>query len=142
MPRPTTFSTSQSDPAYELSPRGKTLLQERLAVYALTELGIAIGYWPSFYAVWRNEPGVSRAAVIEHILSRWTLALLLTHGALWLVCRGRALPVRWLPCLDVINHLAIGFIFGRIVLHHPSPGVSVLEGLLALTCVLGVRALI
>jgi serine/threonine-protein kinase len=42
----------------------------------------------------------------------------------------------------VLNHLAIGFIFGRIVLHHPSPGVSVLEGLLALTCVLGVRALI
>ena len=53
-----------------------------------------------------------------------------------------ALPSRWLPRLDVLNHVAIGFVFGRIVLGHPSPGVSVLEGLLALTCVLGVRALV
>ena len=92
MPSLLPTSTSQSDPAYELSPRGKTLLQERLAVYALTVTGIAAGYWPSFYAVWSNEPGVSRSAVLDHILSRWTLALLLLHGALWLACRGQRCP--------------------------------------------------
>jgi serine/threonine protein kinase len=136
------YGVSQSDPAYELSPRGTTLFQERLRIYALTELGIAVGYWPSFYAVWSNEPGVSKATVVAHILSRWTFALLVVHASLWVACRGRPLSPAWLPRIDVVYHMALGLVFGRIVADHPSAGVSVLEGLLALTCVLSVRALI
>jgi hypothetical protein len=55
------YGVSRSDPAYEPSARGTTLFQERLALYALTVLGIAVSYWPAFYAVWSNEPGLSKA---------------------------------------------------------------------------------
>jgi hypothetical protein len=134
--------SGESDPAYELSTSGKTLLQERLATYGLLCLLIAVGYFPAFLLIWRAHPGVTTGALFAHILSPWTGALLLLHGSLWLVTRGSPLPRRWLVRLDVGNHLAVGVVFGRIVLGHPGTVIAPIEGVLALASVLGVRALL
>jgi eukaryotic-like serine/threonine-protein kinase len=134
--------SGESDPAYELSTRGKTMLQERLATYARLCLLIAAGYFPAFLLIWRAHPGVTEGALFAHILSPWTGALLLLHGSLWLVTRGSPLPRRWLVRLDVGYHLAVGVVFGRIVLGHPGTVIAPIEGLLALASVLGVRALL
>jgi eukaryotic-like serine/threonine-protein kinase len=134
--------SGESDPAYELSARGKTMLQERLSTYALLCLLIATGYFPAFLLIWRDHPGVTRSALLAHIFSPWTAALLLLHAALWLVTRGSPLPRRWLVHLDVGYHVAVGVVFGRIVLGHPGTVIAPIEGLLALASVLGVRALL
>jgi serine/threonine protein kinase len=102
--------SGESDPAYELSTRGKTLLQERLATYGLPCLLIAVSYFPAFFLIWRAHPGVTERALFAHILSPWTGALLLLHGSLWLATRGSPLPRRWLLRLDVSNHLAVGVV--------------------------------
>jgi eukaryotic-like serine/threonine-protein kinase len=133
---------AETDPAYDLSPRGRTLLQERLTTYALTIGLIAISYWPAFYLIWGATPSLDRAAVRAHILSPDTFLLLFVHFALWFTCRVRPLPPAWLPRIDVVAHLALGIVFGRIMSHHPSPVMSVLEGVLAVTSILSVRALL
>jgi eukaryotic-like serine/threonine-protein kinase len=134
--------SGESDPAYEVSQRGKMMLQRRLATYALLCLSIAAGYFPAFFLIWRGLPGVADSALIGHILSPWTGALLALHGSLWLVTRGAPLPRELLVRLDVGYHVAVGLVFGRIVLGHPGTVVAPIEGLLALTSVLGVRALL
>jgi eukaryotic-like serine/threonine-protein kinase len=137
-----TASVTRTDPAYELSPRGRTLLQERLTTYAFWVGLIAIAYWPAFYLIWGSTSNISRQAVVAHILSPDTCLLLLTHAGLWITCRARAWPAAWQPRIDVAAHVALGLAFGRIMRHHPSPELSVLEGLLALTSILSVRALL
>jgi hypothetical protein len=134
--------SAESDPAYEVSTRGKTMLQERLATYGLLCLSIAAGYFPAFFLIWRAHPDVTESALLAHIFSPWTGALLLLHGSLWLVMRGSPLPRHWLVRLDVGHHAAVGIVFGRIVLGHPGTVIAPIEGLLALASVLGVRALL
>jgi hypothetical protein len=136
------IQSGESDPAYELSTRGKTMLQERLATYALLCLLIATGYFPAFFLIWRAHPGVTESAILAHIFSPWTGVLLFLHGSLWLVTRGSPLPRGWLVHLDVGAHVAVGVVFGRIVLGHPGTVIAPIEGLLALASVLGVRALL
>jgi eukaryotic-like serine/threonine-protein kinase len=132
----------ESDPADELSTRGRTMLQERLVTYALLCLSIATGYFPAFFLIWRGHPGVTERALVAHILSPWSGALLLLHGCLWLVTRGAPLSRRSLMRLDVGYHVAVGLVFGRIVLGHPGTAIAPIEGLLAQASVLGVRALL
>jgi serine/threonine-protein kinase len=133
---------SESDPAYELATGGRTLLQERLGTFALVTGAIAIAYWPAFYLIWAADPRFSRAAVLAHIFSRATVALLLVYTALFLICRARPWPRRWLPWIDVLAMAAIGLAYGPIMLNHPSPVMVILEGLLAITTVLFIRALL
>lgn len=54
--------TQRTDPAFELLPNGKTLLQERLAIYSLSLLVIASGYWAGFPLIWSAHPGVTGQA--------------------------------------------------------------------------------
>jgi eukaryotic-like serine/threonine-protein kinase len=131
-----------SDPAYEVSPRGKTLLQERLATYGIVVASVATAYWPGFYFIWRAHPGVTEESIFGHIFSPWTFVLLALHASFWVVCRGKPVPHTWLPAMDVVVHAAVGFVYGRILLSHPAPVVVPLEGLLALASVLGMRALL
>ena len=133
---------AETDPAYELSPRGRSLLQERLSTYAFTVLLIAVAYWPAFYLIWGGNPSFGPGAVRDHVWSRDTFLLLFVHVALWVVCRARPWPVTWLPRIDVLAHLALGLAYGRIISHHPSPVMSILEGVLAITSILSVRALL
>ena len=138
----TATTATESDPAYEVSPRGRTLLQERLTTYAATVCLIAIAYWPAFYFIWGHDSSIGHRAVVAHIFSPDTFLLLAVHTTLWIVCRTRAWPATWQRRIDVIAHLGIGLAFGRIMSHHPNPPMSVLEGLLALTSILSVRALL
>lgn len=85
---------AQSDPAYDLSPSGKTVLQERLTTYGLVTFAVAVSYWPAFFLTWRGHPGVSDALVSAHVFSPWTFVLLGLHLSLWLLADGRPLPAR------------------------------------------------
>jgi serine/threonine-protein kinase len=131
----------ESDPAHELS-GDRTSLQRRLATYGLTVLAIAVGYWPAFYLVWSGYPGLAPGRIVAHVFSPYTFALLGLHAGLWWLARGRVVPTAWLVRLDVVYHALVGVVFGGIVAGHPVPAIAILEGLLALTCVLSVRALI
>jgi eukaryotic-like serine/threonine-protein kinase len=142
VPPPNRARAAQSDPAYDLSPSGKTMLQERLRTYALVTLAVAVSYWPAFFLTWRGHPGVSDALVRAHIFSPWTFVLLALHAALWLLARGRPLAPVALRALDVVYHAAIGGVFAGIIRSHPVPVIAPLEGVLALASVLGARSLI
>jgi len=133
---------ADSDPAYELSPQGKTQLQERLATYGLVVALVATGYFPAFYFTWRGHPGVSEEAILAHIFSPWTFVLLFVHASPWLACRGRPLPRAWLPAIDVAVGAGVGAAYCGILTSHPSPPIAPLEGLLAIASVLGMRALL
>jgi serine/threonine-protein kinase len=131
-----------SDPAYELSPQGKTLFQERLATYGKVVTPIAAGYFPAFYLTWRGTPGVTEDAILSHIFAPTTFALLGVHASTWLLGSLRPLPNRLLPVIDVLHCAAVGVAFSFLFWSHPSPALVPIEGLLAIMSVLGVRALI
>jgi xanthosine utilization system XapX-like protein len=134
--------TGESDPADELSPRGWTLLQERLVTLSKVVAPVAAGYFPAFWLTWRGHPGVTDEHVSAHVFSPWTFALLGVHVAPWVVCRWQPLPGSWLRALDLAYCAAVGFVYSRMLLTHPSPPIVPLEGVLAIAAVLGVRALI
>jgi eukaryotic-like serine/threonine-protein kinase len=132
----------ESDPAYELTARGKTLLQERLATFGKVVTPVPVAYFPAFYFTWRGTPGVTEEAILAHIFAPTTFVLLCVHASLWLLASLRPLP-RWLlPSADVLHCAAVGVAFSFIFLTHPSPALVPLEGLLAIGSVLGMRALV
>lgn len=133
---------SESDPAYELSARGKTLLQERLAIEGLVLVVVASCYWLTFFFTWRGHPGLSDGVVLRHVFSPFTFALLFLHASLWSVCRRKALPRAWLLAADVVYHAAVGLVLVGVMLHHPAPVMAPIEVLLALTALLSLRALL
>lgn len=133
---------TDSDPAYELSSGGTTLLQRRLVTYGIAVPVVAAGYFPLFYLTWSGHPQISNGAVLSHIFSPWTFVLLGVHAFPWLSCRWRPLPSKWLRVIDVATAAGVGAVYGRVLLTHPSPGVAPLEGLLGITSVLGMRALL
>lgn len=135
-------SPSRGDSADELSPRGRLLLQERLQTYAGVTALIALAYWPGFFLIWGTDPQFGVAAVGRHVASWTTVALLVVHGAHWMFHRVHPWTKRPLVTADVAAHTLLGVVYGQIMRSHPSPTVSVLEGLLALTSVLMVRALL
>jgi eukaryotic-like serine/threonine-protein kinase len=134
--------SADSDPAYERTPQGKTLLQARLATYGFVVTLVAAGYFPAFYFTWRNHPGLTHEALVAHVFSPWTLVLLAVHLVPWLVGRGKALPPSWLRRLDLAYCTAVGLLYGRILMTHPAAPIAPLEGILAVTAVLGMRALV
>jgi eukaryotic-like serine/threonine-protein kinase len=135
-------SPADTDPAYELTARGKTLLQERLTTVGLVATLVAVGYFPGFYFTWRTHPGIAKEAITDHVLAPWPFLLVSVHGALWLIGRGRPLPPSWLRVLDVAHCVAVGALFGRVLSTHPSPALAPLEGIPAVASVLGIRALV
>jgi serine/threonine-protein kinase len=134
--------TVDTEPAYELLPSGKTLLQERLRLYGLTLLVIASGYWLAFYFIWRGAPGLDDARILAHIFAPGTFVLLAWYAGLWLLCRGKPLNRAVLPWIDLAFHAGIGLVYRALLLSHPSPVLAPFEGLLAISTVLGVRALL
>jgi hypothetical protein len=135
-------SATDTDPAYELTPRGKTLLQERLVTLGLVTALIPVGYFPGFYFTWRTHPGITKQAIIAHVVSPWPFLLIAVHSTLWLIGRGRPLPRSWLRVFDVAHCAAVGMLFGKILSTHPSPALAPLEGIPAVASVLGIRALV
>jgi eukaryotic-like serine/threonine-protein kinase len=135
-------TTQRTDPAFELLPNGKTLLQERLAIYALSLLVIASGYWVGFPFIWSAHPGVSREAISAHVFSPAALALLGLYAGFWLLCRGRPLPRTLVIALDPVLHLLIGTTYRWILLSHPAAALAPMEGVMAVSTLLGVRALL
>jgi eukaryotic-like serine/threonine-protein kinase len=135
-------SGSSTDPAHEIQSDGRTALQSRLTTYALVMLVIYLSYWPAFYLIWSRDPAVGSAAAIAHVTHPSAGVLGVIHLGFWLCCRARIWPVSVLVVIDVIAVSAIGAAFAAIVLDHPSPIIAVLEGLLALTSVLSIRALL
>jgi eukaryotic-like serine/threonine-protein kinase len=131
-----------SDPAYEILPGGKSLLQERLTTYGRIVPVVAAAYFPGFYITWSAQPGVSRQAVLAHIFSIWTLAVIAVHALPWLICRGAPLPQRSLAAIDLVYCSAVGLIYCGVLSSHPSPAIGILEAIPAISSVLGVRALI
>jgi hypothetical protein len=133
---------ADTDPAHELSPKGKSLLQERLTTYGLVVTLVATGYFPAFYLTWHEHPGATDREVLAHIFSPWTFVLLAVHASPWVACHGRRLRRRWLQAIDVAVAAAVGVAYSGILLSHPSPAIAPLEGLLAIGSVLGMRALV
>ena len=134
--------TVDTEPAYEVLPSGRTLLQERLRLYGLTLLVIASGYWLAFYFIWRGAPGLDDARILAHIFAPGTFVLLAWYAGLWLLCRGKPLRRAVLPWIDLVFHAGIGLVYRALLLSHPSPVLAPFEGLLAISTVLGVRALL
>jgi eukaryotic-like serine/threonine-protein kinase len=135
-------TTQRTDPAFELLPSGKTLLQERLAIYALSLLVIASGYWVGFPFIWSAHPGVGREAISAHVFSPAALVLLGLYAGVWLLCRGRPLPRTLVIALDPVLHLLIGTTYHWILLSHPAGALAPMEGVMAVSTLLGVRALL
>lgn len=131
-----------SDPADAVSPRGKTLLQERLVTYSIAVTIVAAGYFPGFYLTWIRHPGLDSRRVLEHVFSPWTFVLLGVHLAPFLICRWKPLPRVSLRAVDLVYCTAVGAVYGRILTTHPSPPIVPLEAALAISSVLGVRALV
>ncbi|HEX6275574.1 MAG TPA: serine/threonine-protein kinase [Polyangiaceae bacterium] len=134
--------SAKSDPESELGPRGKTLLQERLRTYGLFAMFVAAGYFPAFYLTWLDHPGVTREALLAHVLSPWPFALFGIHASSFFVGRAGPLPGSWLRAFDVAYSLVVGVVFGRVLTTHPAPAIAPVEGVLAVTTVLGLRALV
>jgi serine/threonine-protein kinase len=117
-------------------------LQTRLATYALVVLIFYIPYFPLFYLIWSPEPAVGSARALAHAThtSAWLLGVV--HVCFVLLTRVRTWSVALLVAFDVCANALIGGAFAAIVLHHPSPQVALLEGLLALASLLWLRALL
>jgi hypothetical protein len=131
-----------SDPALEVGGDGRTLLQERLAVYGKVLTAINAAYWAGFLLLWSREPSVGFGPALGHVLSWSSVPLAVVFGAMWLLGRGRPLPVPVLRGLEVVAHVVYGACFGPGMILHPSPTVITFEVLTALVFLLAVRALI
>ena len=121
---------------------GRAFLQARLTTNALLVFLVYLSYWPAFYLIWSRDPAFGPHLAWGHVTHSSAFVLGVVHAGAWLIYRARIWPVRLLAALDVGTNAAIGLAFSRIVLHHPSPLVALLEGLLALTSVMSIRALL
>jgi hypothetical protein len=135
-------ASSDRDPAYELTPTGKPLMQERMSIYSRVVLVVAIGYFPGFYLTWRGHPGLTDEVILAHVLSPWTFVLLAVHASPWLACRWTPLSPPVLRAFDLAYCTAVGLAYGQIVRSHPVPPIAPLETILAISSVLGIRALV
>ncbi len=131
-----------SDPGLARGEGGITLLQARLRVYAKALVLINVGYWPAFLLVWSLEPASGWDAALRHAISPEVLALNVVYATIWIGALGKPRPPVFLQTLDVAGNAAIGVAFAFIMLTHPSRIAAVFENLLALVCVLAVRALV
>jgi hypothetical protein len=142
-PETTGGSGSSGDPALEVATGGRSLLQERLALFGKVMVILNLSFWPGFLLMWGREPGAWTASLLPaRALAVWIPVNAALALALWLATRGRVRPVRTLQRLDAAAMVAIGAWFSLQKLVHPQPLFAAFDVSQAALVLLLLRALL